>query len=91
MNTNIAAAVAASKKKVPSKLKEKNASKPSMQPSASATEKATLGEPPAGSDMSITKYVCRCLYGLFETFSLFMKQLWCVNVGFWQRMSFMKG
>ena len=63
MNTNIAAAVAASKKKVPSKPKGKNALKPSVQPSLSATNKSTLGEQPAASDMSITKYVYRCWYG----------------------------
>ena len=58
----------ASKKKVPSKPKGKNVSKPSVQPSASATEQSSLGEPPAGSDMTITKYLCRCSYGFFETF-----------------------
>jgi len=91
MNTNIAAAVASSKKKVPSKPRGKHALKPSVQHSSSATDKlkSSLGEPPA--DMSITKYVCRCSYGLLETFSLFTKQLWCVYAGFWQRMSFMKG
>ena len=64
MNTNIAAAVASSKKKVPSKPRGKHALKPSVQRSSSASDKSSLGEPPA--DMSITKYVCGCSYGLLE-------------------------
>ena len=91
MNTNIAAAVASSKKKVPSKPMGKHALKPSVQRSLSASDKSLLGEPPAGSDMSITKYVCRCSYGFIIQNFVSIHTTVMVCYCRWQRMSFMKG
>ena len=70
MNPNVQAAMTATKKKVPSKPKGKNASSTGLDSTAMKSGQPSLGDKPAASEMSITQYVFRCCNRLLSTMSL---------------------
>ena len=90
MNPNVQAAITATKKKVPSKPKGKNASATAVVSSGLKAQQPSFGEKPSGPDIPITQCVIRSttVYSLLYRYS-FIKLL-CMNAGYLLRTFCMK-